>query len=315
MFGGGSSGHLFREFFTVGNDSLTHWFPSHMARSFRKMQAQMKKMDCVIEVHDARIPFTGKNEMLRDALSVKPHLLVLNKKDLADHSKIQAVKDRLLETEGIKHVMYTNCQKQSSYAVSKVIPKVLHMIDDELRFNRHEEYEYNIMVTGVPNVGKSSLINAMRRHNVKKGKAARVGKLPGVTKSVMNRILVSTNPTVWLLDTPGILTPYVKDTETGMKLAMCGTLLDYMVGDEIIADYLLYTLNQQERFRYCDVFNLKEPCDHIFELLAHIARLHGKTHRVKAHDGSLPMRWNTHEAAVIFLRRFREGTLGPITLL
>ncbi|XP_072022203.1 mitochondrial ribosome-associated GTPase 1-like isoform X2 [Amphiura filiformis] len=310
-----AGGRLFRELFTFGSDSLTHWFPSHMAKSFKKMQAQMKKVDLVVEIHDARIPFTGRNEMMREALSIKPHLLVLNKKDLCDMSKAQAVKTRLLEEEGIKNVLYTNCVKQHSDTAKKVIPKIEKILKEEARFNRSEEHHYTIMVTGVPNVGKSSLINAMRRLNIKKGKAARVGKMPGVTRSVMNRILVSASPPMWLLDTPGILTPYVKDVETGMNLAVCGTLLDYMVGDEIIADYLLYTLNQYNKLKYCKVYDLDGPCDDIFVFLAHIAKKEQKTIRVKTYQGSMSVRWNINSAAVKFIRDFRDGQLGTLTLL
>ncbi|KAG8544066.1 hypothetical protein GDO81_023132 [Engystomops pustulosus] len=86
--------------------------------------------------------------------------------------------------------------------------------------------EISIMVTGIPNVGKSSLINALRRTHLKKGKASKVGGEPGITRSVLCRIQVSENPLIYLLDTPGVLSPRIESVETGMKLALCGKALN-----------------------------------------------------------------------------------------
>ncbi|XP_030852733.1 mitochondrial ribosome-associated GTPase 1 [Strongylocentrotus purpuratus] len=276
--------HVFRESFIFGHKELTHWFPSHMARSMKKMQGSMKKVDCVVEVHDARLPFAGRNPAFRETFGIKPHLLILNKKDLADTASSNDIRKRLQEEGGIEHVMFTNCVQQNSPSAKKIVPTVIDIIEGGERFNRTENQEYSIMVVGIPNVGKSSLINALRRIHVKRGKGTKVGRLPGVTRSLMQKILVSEQPRMWLFDTPGITTPFIQNVEVGMKLAMMGTLQDHMVGTELIADYVLFTLNRLQKFRYVDVYNMSEPCDDIDGVLAGIARKFGKVRKLKTYE-------------------------------
>ncbi|XP_070562759.1 mitochondrial ribosome-associated GTPase 1-like isoform X2 [Ptychodera flava] len=277
-------GRLFRESFTFGHKELTHWFPSHMARGMKKMQAMLRKVDCVIEVHDARIPFTGRNMMFRNLLGIKPHLLVLNKMDLMDSSK------------------------------KTVVKAVVDIVNQSERYHRAEADDYNLMVVGIPNVGKSSVINAMRRMHLRKGKGTRVGGLPGITRGVMDNIQVSNRPKIFLVDTPGIMTPYIPGVDDGMKLALCGTLQDHKVGQEIIADYLLFWLNKNSRFEYVDVFGLDQPSDDIIFVLTHLAKTLGKMQRVRALDGTRTIQPNHDAAASHMLRCFRTGQLGKFVL-
>ncbi|KFW12765.1 Mitochondrial ribosome-associated GTPase 1, partial [Eurypyga helias] len=130
----------------------------------------------------------------------------------------------------------------------QIVPLVAKLVGSSPRYHRAESTEYSILVIGVPNVGKSSLINSLRRLHLKKGKATAVGGEPGITKAVLTRIQVSENPLMYLVDTPGVLPPKLGDVETGMKLALCGAIRDHLVGEDIMADYLLYTLNKQQHF-------------------------------------------------------------------
>lgn len=309
-----ASTRVFRESFSFGHKELTHWFPSHMARSMKKMQGTMRKVDCVIEVHDSRLPFAGRNPAFRESFGIKPHLLILNKKDLADMAKSTDIRKRLYEEEGIEHVMFTNCLQQNSPSAKRVIPTVVEIIGGSERFNRMEDQEYSIIVVGIPNVGKSSLINALRRLNVKRGKGTKVGRLPGVTRSLMQKILVSEQPRVWLLDTPGIMTPFIRDLEVGMKLSMMGTLQDHMVGIEMIADYILFTLNRMNKLWYADFYSLSDPCDDVDSVLADIARKYGKTRKLRTYEGSRREVLDLNAAASIFVRDFRNGVLGRISV-
>ncbi|XP_033636274.1 mitochondrial ribosome-associated GTPase 1-like isoform X2 [Asterias rubens] len=180
---------IFRDFFTFGSKDLTHWFPSHMARGMKKMRNALRSVDCIIEVHDARIPFSGRNPIFGDVLDVRPHLLILNKKDVADMTPQETSKVRNhLKEEGVQDVLYTECLTQNSPSVKNIIPRVIELIENSERYNRVEAEEYTVIVIGVPNVGKSSLINAMRRIHLKKGKATPVGIQPGVTRSLMHKI-------------------------------------------------------------------------------------------------------------------------------
>ncbi|XP_078498885.1 mitochondrial ribosome-associated GTPase 1 isoform X2 [Lissotriton helveticus] len=220
-----------------------------------------------------------------------------------------------LEHQGIKKVIFTNCVKDEN--IDKLVPMATEVIQSSNRFQRTETLGYCIMVIGVPNVGKSSVINAIRRQHLKKGKASRVGAMPGITRAVLSRIQVCDKPPIYLLDTPGILTPQVETIENGMKLALCGTILDHLVGEEILADYLLYTLNKFKQFGYVERYGLEVPSDDIESVLKRIAIKLGKTQKVKAITGvgnvniTVP---NYSVAAYDFIRTFRKGVLGKVML-
>ncbi|XP_074400622.1 mitochondrial ribosome-associated GTPase 1 isoform X3 [Zonotrichia albicollis] len=250
----GTAPGAFRERFEFGGRDVASWFPRHMAKGLRQMRLALRRADCLVEVHDARIPLSGRNPALQEALGIRPHVLVLNKVDLADPRRQPEVLERLRQ-QGCSHVVFTDCQRDVN--VKKVVPMVARLVADGPRYHRAESSEHNILVIGVPNVGKSSLINSLRRLHLKKGKATAVGGEPGITKAVLSRIQVCEKPLMYLVDTPGVLPPRLGDVETGMKLALCGAILDHLVGEDIMADYLLYTLNKQQQFRE---FWGCEPC-------------------------------------------------------
>ncbi|XP_062959157.1 mitochondrial ribosome-associated GTPase 1 isoform X1 [Cynocephalus volans] len=303
-----------RENFPLRGRDVARWFPGHMAKGLKKMQSSLKLVDCIIEVHDARIPLSGRNPLFQETLGLKPHLLVLNKKDLADLTEQQKIIQHL-EGEGLKNVIFTNCIKDEN--VKQIIPMVTELIGSSYRYHRAERLEYCIMVIGVPNVGKSSLINSLRRQHLRKGKAARVGGEPGITRAVMSRIQVCERPLMFLLDTPGVLAPQIGSVEMGLKLALCGTVLDHLVGEETMADYLLYTLNKQQLFGYVQHYGLGGACDDIEHVLKHVAIKLGKTQKVKVLTGTGDVNViqpNYPAAAQDFLRTFRSGLLGPVML-
>ncbi|XP_036078832.1 mitochondrial ribosome-associated GTPase 1 isoform X7 [Rousettus aegyptiacus] len=257
------------------------------------MQSSLKLVDCIIEVHDARISFgcCGDLKIIRH-----------------------------LEREGLKNIIFTNCVKDEN--VKQIVPVVTELVGSSYRYHRGENAEYCIMVIGVPNVGKSSLINSLRRHHLRKGKATRVGGEPGITRAVMSRIQVCERPPVFLLDTPGVLAPRIGSVETGLKLALCGTVLDHLVGEETLADYLLYTLNRHQLLGYVQHYGLGGACDDVVSVLKRVAVRLGKTQRVKVLTGTASkspgdvnvIQPNYTAAARDFLRTFRSGLLGPVML-
>ncbi|XP_053307219.1 mitochondrial ribosome-associated GTPase 1 [Spea bombifrons] len=305
---------LLRQGFDFSGREVAHWFPGHMARGLKQMKARLRSVDCIMEVHDARIPLSGRNPIFRESLGVKPHLLVLNKMDLADLARQNEVYGQL-KKQGVEKIIYTDCTKDEN--VRQIVPAITELIGSGPRFQRTENLESSILVVGVPNVGKSSLINSLRRLHLKKGKASRVGAEPGITRAVLSRIQVSEEPLLYLLDTPGVLSPRIESVEAGMKLALCGTILDHLVGEDIMADYLLYTLNKHEQYRYVEKYSLDGPCPDVETLLKRIALKLGKTQKVKAITGvgdvtmTVP---NYHAAAYDFIRSFRRGELGRVTL-
>ena len=122
---------------------------------------------------------------------------------------------------------------------------MLDCLRSEHRFNRQVKTEYQVMVVGIPNVGKSSVINALRGHNLgKKNEATLEGNRPGVTVRVQNRIRILDKPPIYILDTPGVLSPSSRNVEDTMKLAICDLILESATKPDYVADYLLYWLNK-----------------------------------------------------------------------
>ncbi|KAM6067360.1 mitochondrial ribosome-associated GTPase 1 isoform 2-T3 [Chlamydotis macqueenii] len=304
----------FRERFDFGGRDVASWFPGHMAKGLRQMRASLRRADCLLEVHDARIPLSGRNPRLRELLGIRPHVLVLNKMDLADPRRQPAVLEQLKE-QGCSHVIFTDCQRDGN--IKKIVPLVAKLVGNSPRYHRAESAEYSILVIGIPNVGKSSLINSLRRLHLKKGKATAVGGEPGITKAVLTRIQVCEQPLMYLVDTPGVLPPRLGDVETGMKLALCGAIRDHLVGEDIMADYLLYTLNKRQQFGYVRRYGLAEACDDVEAVLRRVALARGRTQKVKVLTGTGNVNVTMLDypaAAYEFLRDFRAGHLGRVTL-
>lgn len=303
------------KFHKVPKDILT-WFPGHMGKGLRVMQQKLKMVDCVIEVHDARIPFSGRNAEFKYSIrGIKPHIMVFNKKDLIDKNHFRAISNQIQKQDGLDDVLFTNCRDQKCEGIRRLLPLASKLIAASDRFNRSEEKDFNIMIIGVPNVGKSSLINILRNRHLKKTGAAAVGAVAGITRSVLNKIKISESPKVFLLDTPGILMPNISDTEQGLKLALCGCTQDHLVGDELIADYLLYRLNKAQNFDYVELMGLTEPTDKIIEVLVAWAQKNEKYQKLRTVDmSSTVLRPNTTAAAQFMLKQFRTGILGRMFL-
>ncbi|XP_022904406.2 mitochondrial GTPase 1 [Onthophagus taurus] len=304
----------FRSTFRVIDQEVLRWFPGHMGRGLKQMQQKLKSVDCVLEVHDARIPISGRNNDFKTIIfGVKPHILVLNKVDLIDSKHIINIKNYFKDKN--QQIVLTNCKNQHCKGIQKLLPMTCDLISKSDRFNRNNLNEFCVMIIGVPNVGKSSLINALRNRYLHKSKASPVGANPGITKSVLTRIKISENPLIYTLDTPGILTPNVPNTEIGLKLALCNLTQNHLIGESIIADYLLYWLNKHENFNYLKTFNLTEKSDDILTILAQIALAKQKIIKCKdVATGSYVYKPDLNTAAKIMLEHFSNGSLGKIML-
>lgn len=305
----------FRKAYNLSNVDLVRWFPGHMGKGLRQMQQKLKMIDCVIEVHDCRIPFSGRNRQFKHTVSgVRPHILVLNKKDIGDERTFGAISKRIKEDEGINDILFTNCKDQQCSGVKRIVPTVQRLINDSDRYNRSEQSEYNIMIIGVPNVGKSSLTNVLRNKHLHAKKATTVGAVAGVTRSVLTRIKISDKPLTYIFDTPGILEPYIRDAERGMKLASVSCLQDHLVGETVIADYLLYWLNKNNHFAYVDWMNLPGPTDNIQDLLIAGTTKYDQMQRLRLPDGRGVLRPDFDYIARQFIRAFRHGDFGRFNL-
>ncbi|NXY80488.1 MTG1 GTPase, partial [Glareola pratincola] len=312
-----------RESFDFGGRDVASWFPGHMAKGegWKRggLATPLPRRGSAGPV-GAHIPLSGRNPMLQEALGIRPHVLVLNKMDLADPQRKPVSARAGLAGGFCSGCCQPRCELQLqpfSRVSLQIVPLVAKLVDNSPRYHRAESTEYSILVIGVPNVGKSSLINSLRRLHLKKGKATAVGGEPGVTKAVLTKIQVCEKPLMYLVDTPGVLPPRLGDVEMGMKLALCGAIRDHLVGEDIMADYLLYALNKQQQFGYVQRYGLAEACDAIEPVLRHVALARGRTQKVKVLTGTGNVNVTTLDypaAAYEFLRDFRAGRLGRVTL-
>ncbi|XP_059309236.1 short integuments 2, mitochondrial isoform X1 [Lycium ferocissimum] len=224
----------------MGLNNINWLPPPHMVAATRAVPRRVKLVDLVIEVRDARIPLSSANEDLQPVLCGKRRVIALNKKDLAYPNIMH------------RWIRYFNSCKQECLPINahsrSSAQKLLDLVELKLKEVITREPTLFVMVVGVPNVGKSALINsihqiALSRFPVQeKMKRATVGPLPGVTQDIAG-YKIAHQPSIYVLDTPGVLAPSIPDMETGLKLALAGSIKDSVVGEERIVQYLLAVLN------------------------------------------------------------------------
>lgn len=297
-----------------------NWHPGHMYAGMKAMIGKLHTVDCVIEVHDARIPFTGRHTQLRKQLSIKPRLLVLNKRDLADLSKWDSIKERL-HREGDENVLLTDLTgSQFSFrdrGYNLILDDVVKAINNSDRYNRQLMDHFKIMIVGIPNVGKSTLINRLRQlHLGRKGEPAKCGPQAGVTRTVENIIKICSRPPIYTLDTPGVLEPgATRDFDDSMRLALCSTINDTVLDPEQVAKYLLDYLNENQNYSYQRSFDLEQPAKSLDDLFnaavaleptksTHSVISTGTRESIRVPD-SMKICWK-------FIKEFRAGRYGRV---
>lgn len=168
------------------------------------------------------------------------------------------------------------------------------------------EKRFNMIVAGMPNVGKSTIINRLRAIGTNiGGRAVRIGGIPGITRTVSELVRISPHPKIYMLDTPGVLMPKITDPEVGLKIALCGGMLDRVVGDYLLAEYLLHLLCSENNKEFMRIYNFDKVPDRLEDAISRIAQVTEQTHA-----GSI----NISNTIGVFLRQFRTGQFGRFTL-
>uniref|UniRef100_A0A0N5BXC6 Mitochondrial GTPase 1 n=1 Tax=Strongyloides papillosus TaxID=174720 RepID=A0A0N5BXC6_STREA len=301
-----------RESFTIppGFDYRT-WFPLHMSVQLSKMEGKLRSVDMIVEVHDARIPITGRNKEFYDKLyAIRPHMLVLNKMDLIDLKKYKTPIENYYRDIGIHNIVWTDCKRRVGKAISDVKSVMLELLRSEHRFNREIRTEYQVMVVGIPNVGKSSLINSLRSNTMGvKHNAVVEGARPGVTVRLQNRVRIMDKPKVYILDTPGVLNPRIKDIESSMKLGLCNLIIESATNIKYIADYLLYFLNRTGDYSYVDLLKLEKPTDNIDDVILQICKSNDFKKQSIMGRGYETF-WDQDRAIKLFINQYRKNKLS-----
>lgn len=268
-----------------------NWFPGHMHKARKEIAKIMNQVDMIIEVLDARIPFSSENPMVPQLRGNTPCLKVLNKSDLADPATTQLWLDHLEAQEGITAVAMT--QQHPAHVRS-----ILSICENMVPERNLELKPLRALILGIPNVGKSTLINTLAGKVV-----AKTGNEPAVTKA-QQRIRLPNN--IVLHDTPGFLWPKLEPEECGYRLAVTGAIKDTVVEYEDVAMFLAEFLLEAYPDQVQQRFDIDELPHSDLELLELVAAKRGCLRK-----GGMA---NLHKVSEILLHEYRQGALGNLTL-
>ena len=287
-----------------------NWYPGHMAKTKRQIQEDIKLVDLVVEILDARIPISSRNPDIEELIKNKSRLMILNKYDLADEKQNQKW-IKWFKNNGIEAVLVNS---NSGDGITQAVKKIEEIYrEDQKKYSEKGRIgkAIRVMVLGIPNVGKSSFINRLTKKN-----SATVGNKPGVTRQ---KQWIRINNNIELLDTPGVLWPKFESEEVALNLAYTGTIKDDILQTIEIGFSLLRTLvkdyeeNLIERYKLdkidIDTILLKENLEENEKILEIM-------HLIGRKRGAIILGGNVDEekTARIILEDFRSGKIGKITL-
>ena len=269
------------------------WYPGHMTKAKRQMQEDIKLIDLVIELVDARVPLSSRNPDIDDLGKNKARLILLNKSDLAD----DAQNEKWIEYFKAKgyHALKINSKNKSG--IKEIVNEACKEKIERDRKRGIKNRPVRAMVVGIPNVGKSTFINAYAGRN-----CAKTGNKPGVTKG---KQWIKLSKTLELLDTPGILWPKFEDQAIGLKLALIGSINDNILDVSDMAYEFVKILNNSYENAIPNRFGVEKNDDPL-KMLEGIAEVRG----CKLKGNVLDL----EKASSILLEEFRSGKLGKITL-
>lgn len=272
------------------------WYPGHMTKAKRQMQEDLKLIDLIIELVDARVPLSSRNPDIDQLGQNKSRLILLNKADLADERQNEAWKE-YFQSKGFHVVKVDSRNGAGMKTIQNVIQEACK---EKIERDRRRGIKNRLirgMVAGIPNVGKSTFINTFA------GKAcAKTGNRPGVTKG---KQWIRLNKNVELLDTPGILWPKFEDQEVGIRLAFVGSIKDDILNMEELALKLIDYLKERYTGLLEKRYGISEEGNAV-EILGEIAKARGCLKKGEELDYT--------KASGLLFDDFRSGKIGRITL-
>ncbi|KYR02887.1 hypothetical protein DLAC_00363 [Tieghemostelium lacteum] len=299
-----------------------------MIKNRYKLKEVMKFIDVVLEIRDARAPLSTQFPFIDELLpkgSNKSRLIVFNKSDLSNQSMLKKFQEKIQSSElqssgvSVHDIEFTQSKFFDNRSSQKHPYQILKRAAElhQKRVPTNTSYlrtpllkEVNMLVVGLPNVGKSSFINAIRSASGRK-KSAKMGALPGVTRDI-NGFRACDNPPAFLVDTPGIMVPgNLEDTNRALTLSLIGAIHEKIVPIEVLADFLLFKLCQLKNFTFLKVLDLDPKFieihgDNINTLLLELC-----TKYKLLLPNATP---DTTQAAILFISKFREGLYGQFIL-
>ena len=282
-----------------------NWYPGHMAKTKRQITEDMKLVDVVIELLDARIPVSSQNPDISRLVNNKKRIVILNKADLADPVETK----KWIEYFKTKNIVALEVDSNQGKGINQVNQTIEKLMAEELRIQNERgriRKTIRVMIVGIPNVGKSSFIN-----RISKKTTMVVGNRPGVTKQ---KQWIRIGSQIELLDTPGVLWPKFESEEVGLNLAYTGSIKDEVIDKVEVAYYLLkfldknYSKNLYEKYKISqeEISNITDNPQYTLELMNLIGRKRGAL----VSGGNV----DEEKVANIILDDFRKGKIGNITL-
>lgn len=272
------------------------WFPGHMAKARREVTEKLKLVDIIFELVDARLPLSSRNPMIDQVIQQKPRLIILNKMDMADEAETKKW-IRYFEDQGTRAVAINSLEGKGLQLVTKASKEILAEKWDRMIAKGIKPRAIRAMIVGIPNVGKSTLINRLSKKSL-----AKTGNMPGVTKAQQ---WIKVGKEIELLDTPGILWPKFEDPEIGFKLAVTGAIKDSVIQMQELAIYSLNFLEQRYPERLLERYGLEQVDEEIVDTFDKI----GKRRRCLTNDGEV----DYEMTAEVIVRDIRNQHLGKIT--
>ena len=280
------------------NSMNIQWYPGHMTKTRRMMEEDLKLVDAVCEILDARIPISSRNPDIDAICGNKPRMVILNRTDMADPAALRQW-TQYFESKGLA-VLQTDCK--SRRGINGFVPAVRRLLAEKIR--RYEEKGQSgrplkLMIVGIPNVGKSTFINQIAGR-----KGAKAENRPGVTRG---KQWVTVNPQLLLLDTPGILWPRFDDPETGMRLAYTGAVKDDILDVLTLSCHLMELL----ALRYPEAVQLRYQIEIPEEIDGYaLLQAAGRRRGFLVSGGEI----DDERMARVLLEEYRSCKLGKFTL-
>lgn len=276
---------------------MIQWYPGHMAKTKRNIEKDLQLVDMIIEVIDARIPAASRNPDLEQYTSRKSHLLLLNKVDLADPASTDRWQAHY-RRKGYITAGVNAARKQGLKDLQEAIHRAAEPVMERLSRRGRLPRSVRAMVIGIPNCGKSTVINALAP-----SASAKTGNKPGVTRGSQ---WVKTNSGVELLDTPGMLWPKFADYDTAFKLAVCGSISDNVFPAYSVACDLALLLKSIAPAAFAERYKIDELAESGEEMLMQIAKNRGML--------GVGGKVRDEDAAMVLIQEFRAGRIGRLTL-
>lgn len=274
-----------------------NWFPGHMKKATDSIKKSLKLVDLVAEIVDLRIPVSSRNPVIDTIIGQKPHLMILNKKDLADPRENDRWTDEFSK-RGHEVLRVDSLHDNVTKELEKAGRRALKEKFKKDREKNIENDRIRMMIVGIPNVGKSTLINRVANKRI-----TRVGNKPGVTRQNQ---WIKTGGNFELLDTPGILWPKFEDPKTGLHLAFIGSIKDEIMDKQDLAFELLKVLQKQDPKILEERYGITTKDKTTLQIMEDIAVKRGAIMRGQEID--------YERIATLILDEFRKGVMGRITI-